>query len=173
MSRTEVAHELAEHLAVLSTPNLVFVASGCFAEPDADMPELAAEIGAVIERLMDDHWKDHVWPRPRPGEYSGIRHAVRIAGSLEPLDDRAAAVESMAELAAVDLVWSPAEIMDRDVARDAAARVVTLLGPDATWWTNRVADDGSVNGVTPCTFDGLIAGTDGTHFAILIQVGED
>ena len=51
---------------------------------------------------------------------------------------------------------------------------MTLLGPDARWWSNHDPElDGCWTGVSACTFDGLVAGTDGRRFAVLIQVGED
>ncbi|MET9605928.1 hypothetical protein ABZZ17_12785 [Streptomyces sp. NPDC006512] len=78
----------------------------------------------------------------------------------------------LAGVASVDLVWPEHRHLPPDVALRAAARAVALLGPEATWWTNHDARAGSVYGLTPL-FDSLVAGTDGTYFAIALQIADD
>ena len=56
-------------------------------------------------------------------------------------------------------------------AETIAARVVRLLGPGTSWWSNR--DDLSVDGVTSFSVDTFVIGSDGHRFALLIQVGDD
>ncbi|MFB6615150.1 hypothetical protein ACIGFK_19475 [Streptomyces sp. NPDC085524] len=63
------------------------------------------------------------------------------------------------------------KLMNREIAHDTVTRIVTWFGPEASWWTNR--DGRSWDPVTACTFDGVVAGSGGEHFAVLIQVGED
>ncbi|WP_159403788.1 hypothetical protein [Streptomyces sp. NRRL S-646] len=41
----------------------------------------------------------------------------------------------------------------------------------AQWWSN--CDSDSLTDISGCTFESLVAGTDGHCFAVLIQVGED
>ena len=62
-------------------------------------------------------------------------------------------------------------IMDPVEDETIAERVVRLLGPESRCWSNQ--DDGCVDGVTGCTFDGLVVGSDGDRFAVLIQVADD
>ncbi|MFE7168880.1 hypothetical protein [Streptomyces sp. NPDC057616] len=57
------------------------------------------------------------------------------------------------------LVWRDVTFMDPAEAEAVAGQVVELLGADARRWSNG--------------HDGLLAGTDGHRFAVLIQVGED
>ncbi|WP_405949296.1 hypothetical protein OG588_25420 [Streptomyces prunicolor] len=61
--------------------------------------------------------------------------------------------------------------MERTRADAVASNVVALMGPDAEWWSS--ADGGGGADIAGCTFEGFVIGTDGHHFAILIQVGED
>ncbi|MFE2140754.1 hypothetical protein ACFXA3_03180 [Streptomyces sp. NPDC059456] len=82
-----------------------------------------------------------------------------------------AAIGLMTALAAEDLVWPGSVLMNREIAHDTVARIVKWFGLGATWWTNRQGR--SWDPVTACTFDGVVAGSDGEHFAVLIQMGED
>jgi hypothetical protein len=77
----------------------------------------------------------------------------------------------MTALAADDLVWGHRVLMNREIAHHTVTRIVKCLGPGATWWTNRQGN--AWDPVTACTFDGVVAGSNGEHFAILLQVGED
>ncbi|WP_406097526.1 hypothetical protein [Kitasatospora purpeofusca] len=96
--------------------------------------------------------------------------ASQVEASLKPLAADGA-IEMMTALAAEDLV-SPDEIlMNREIAHHTVTRIVRWLGPGATWWTNR--QGASWDPVTACTFDGVVAGSDGDYFAVLLQLGED
>lgn len=167
---SDIAGRLERLLAGLTHQYWVHASSGAFASPGADMPEFVAEIAALVDRVVDEDagrlfapytpdWPSDVWVHPKTIEHS-----------IFPLETPADAVELMSEVASVNLVW-PVTVMDRDVARETAAEVVAALGTEATWWTNR--ESGWVNGLTPVTFDLLVAGTNGTHFALLLQVGDD
>ncbi|MDG4858761.1 hypothetical protein P8605_11460 [Streptomyces sp. T-3] len=124
---------------------------------------LAAEVSALVTKLHT-YWQRYASDEKTPS-------VPEIEASLQPLD-AAAAIVTMTRLAAQDLVWPGHQHMDRDQAHRAALRIVDLLGPDATWWTNQ-EDDSSWTAVTACTFDGVIAGSNGEQFMVLIQVGED
>ncbi|MFP3986046.1 hypothetical protein U9R90_00740 [Streptomyces sp. E11-3] len=146
-------------LEALSTDLRVYVRHGRFRGGST----LAHEIHAVVAELHT------YWERYASGGF-GRATIPEIEASLEPLD-ASAAIDLMTTLAAHDLVWPNFTHMDPEEARSAAEQVVNLLGPRATWWSN--FDDHSSTAVTECSFDGLIAGTDGERFAILIQVAED
>ncbi|MFJ9847209.1 hypothetical protein ACIRYZ_43660 [Kitasatospora sp. NPDC101155] len=120
------------------------------------MHELVAEIHPLWERYVP----------------SGVAppSVSEIEARLEPLSSDAA-IEVMTALAADDLVWSNHVLMNREIAHHTVTRIVTCLGPGATWWTNR--EGNSWDPVTACTFDGVVAGSNGELFAILLQVGED
>ncbi|MFF7249794.1 hypothetical protein ACFZBU_38520 [Embleya sp. NPDC008237] len=89
--------------------------------------------------------------------------------SIFPLEAPSDAVELMVE-ASGSLAWTTTLLMARDVARKTAAGIVAVLGPDALWWAN--PGDLDRIGTTPLTFDLLVAGTNGTHFALLLQVAD-
>ncbi|MET8247875.1 hypothetical protein ABZV31_27820 [Streptomyces sp. NPDC005202] len=93
----------------------------------------------------------------------------QVEQALEPVDAKKAAA-LMGSLASTCLVWPGATFMEPAKADDVARRVVNLVGPGAQWWSNRDGDSGT--GVSACTFDSLVAGTDGHRFAVLIQVGD-
>ncbi|MFJ4672758.1 hypothetical protein [Kitasatospora purpeofusca] len=97
--------------------------------------------------------------------------ASQVEACLKPLaaDE---AVEMMTALAAEDLVSSDEVLMNREIAHHMVTRIVRWLGPGATWWTNH-GDLGSSHPVSACTFDSVVAGSDGEYFAILLQLGED
>ncbi|SEL14233.1 hypothetical protein SAMN05414137_10644 [Streptacidiphilus jiangxiensis] len=95
---------------------------------------------------------------------------ARIEAALVPLTAEAA-VEAMTALAADDLVRPRHALKDREVARDAVTRIVHILGPTASWWTNQRG--GGWDPVTGFTFDGVVAGGNGAYFVVLLQVGED
>ncbi|MFD0622817.1 hypothetical protein ACFQ2K_08260 [Streptomyces sanglieri] len=78
----------------------------------------------------------------------------------------------LARLAAVDLLWPSHRHLPAETAEHAAVRVVSLLGPEASWWTNHDVGCGAVNGLTPL-FDSLLAGTNGEHFALALQIADD
>ncbi|MFF0291617.1 hypothetical protein [Streptomyces sp. NPDC005262] len=94
-----------------------------------------------------------------------------ICASLEPVET-GEATSFLAQVAAVDLVWESHRHLPLESAERAAERVVSLLGSEASWWTNHDVECGAVNRLTPL-FDSLLAGTDGAHFALVLQVADD
>ncbi|WP_194235904.1 hypothetical protein [Streptomyces sp. CB01881] len=94
-----------------------------------------------------------------------------ICAALEPVEAHGAA-SFLARVAAVDLVWPSHRHLPAETAGRAAGRVVSLLGPEAGWWTNHDAGCGAVNRLTPL-FDSLLAGTDGEHFVLALQIADD
>ncbi|MET9841873.1 hypothetical protein ABZZ01_29425 [Streptomyces virginiae] len=160
-----VLAELEAGMAELSTPMRVYVAAGRFTDPEADLPELAAQVRALLATMAGDA----AWRRFLPG-YTPLS-VPEICACLEPVETHRAA-SLLAQVAAVDLVWPSHRHQPVDSAERAAARVVSLLGPEASWWTNHDVDCGAVNGLTPL-FDSLLAGTDGEHFALALQIADD
>ncbi|WP_328923709.1 hypothetical protein OG429_03110 [Streptomyces sp. NBC_00190] len=164
--RAESLSELGDLLTSLSNRPVVSVRYGRF--PDGAIPGhgLGPLAGQVHDLVAELH---PVWKRYLP---SGAEppSASQIEALLEPLSADAA-VDLMARLAADDLVWPGSKLMNREIAHDTVTRIVKWLGPGATWWTNRQGN--SWDPVTACTFDGVVAGSDGGYFAVLIQVGED
>ncbi|MFH8572428.1 hypothetical protein [Streptomyces sp. NPDC017993] len=166
MERMEALSELGGLLETLSSDPHVYVRHGLFpddAGPSTALRGLAAQVHALVAEL-------HTYWRQYASGGTGLASVPQIEAGLEPFD-AGAAVDLMTTLAVDDLVWPGSAHMDRDEARRTATRVVELLGQDATWWANR--DAHSSYAVTACTADGVIAGSDGARFAILIQVGED
>ncbi|MFF5448669.1 hypothetical protein [Streptomyces sp. NPDC012888] len=165
MKSTGVLAELEVCMAELSTPTRVYVAAGRFAAPEPDLPDLAAGIRTLLATAA----ADGAWSRFLPGY---VPPAVpRLTAALEPVETHEAAA-FLAGVAAVDLVWPDHRHLPADVALRAAARAVDLLGPDGSWWTNHDVACGAVNGLTPL-FDSLIAGTDGEHYAMALQLADD
>ena len=157
--------DLEAGMAALSTPRRVYVATGRFTEPDPDLPELAAQIRTLLSEVTEDEaWRRFLLDYDLPS-------APGICAALEPMETHRAAA-FLARLAAVDLLWPSHRHLPIETAERAADRVVSLLGPEAGWWTNHDDDCGSVNGLTPL-FDSLLAGTDGTHFALALQIADD
>ncbi|MDX3054419.1 hypothetical protein PV394_04595 [Streptomyces sp. NE06-03E] len=157
--------ELEADMAELSTPTRVYVAVGRFNEPEPDLPELAGQIRALLSAIA----ADDAWQRFLPG-YTPPS-VPEICASPEAVETHAAA-SFLAQVAAVDLVWPSHRHLPVETAGHAAARVVSLLGSAATWWTNHDAGCGAVNGLTPL-FDSLLAGTDGVHFVLALQMADD
>lgn len=93
---------------------------------------------------------------------------------VEPdLPELAARIRTLlAGVAVDDLVWPSHRHLPIEAAERAADRVVSLLGPEAGWWTNHDTGCGAVNGLTPLR-DSLLAGTDGEHFALALQIADD
>ncbi|MFF2774005.1 hypothetical protein ACFVU3_03780 [Streptomyces sp. NPDC058052] len=157
--------ELRANMAELATPSRVFVAAGRFTEPDPDLPELAARVRDLLAGMASDE----AWRRFLPGY---VPPPVReICAALEPLEADEAA-PFLATLATVDLYWPSHRHMPAGAAGRAAERVVSLLGAEASWWTNHDASCHAVNGITPF-FDSLLAGTDGEYYAVALQVADD
>ncbi|WP_251096556.1 hypothetical protein [Streptomyces sp. Caat 7-52] len=152
-------------MAELSTPTRVYVAAGRFTEPQPDLPELAGRIRTLLAAVaVDEAWRRFLLGYAPPC-------VPEICAALEPVDVEAAAA-FLARLAAADLVWPSHRHLPVETAERAADRVVSLLGAEASWWTNHDAGCGAVNGLTP-VFDSLLAGTDGEHFAVALQIADD
>lgn len=136
------------------------------------MPEFLDEIRTFLERVVDEDGRDlfRYYTQGRPMRSLGYLNGVDDL-SIFPVEAPSDAVELMAEAASVNLAWSTTLLMDRDVARKTAAEIVAALGPDAMWWANRGDQEQIV--LTPLTFDLLVAGTNGTHYALLLQVADD
>jgi hypothetical protein len=143
----------------------VYVAAGRFTEPAPDLPELADRIRALLASMAaEETWRRFI-PRYVPPS------VPEICASLEPVETGEAA-SFLAQVAAVDLVWESHRHLPLESAERAAERVVSLLGSEASWWTNHDVECGAVNGLTPL-FDSLLAGTDGELFALVLQVADD
>lgn len=160
-----VLAELEAGMADLSTPMRVYVAAGRFTEPEPDLPELAARIRTLLAVIA----ADDAWRRFLPG-YSPPS-VPEICASLEAVETHGAA-SFLAQVATVDLVWPSHRHLPVETAERAADRVASLLGPAARWWTNHDTECGAVNGLTPL-FDSLLAGTDGEHFTLALQIADD
>ncbi|NBE50680.1 hypothetical protein GUY60_04405 [Streptomyces sp. YC537] len=161
----ELLDHLAANLSELSTPMRVFVAAGRFTEADPDLPELAARIRELLATAAaDEAWQRFLptyTPPPVP----------QLCAALEPVESHNAA-PFLAQVAGADLLWPSHRHLSAEVAERAAHRVVSLLGPECTWWTNHDTECGAVNGLTP-VFDSLLAGTDGEHYALALQLADD
>ncbi|MEV6548631.1 hypothetical protein AB0M57_07940 [Streptomyces sp. NPDC051597] len=165
MESLEILAGLDAAVTELATPTRVYVAAGRFTEPSPDLPELAHRIRALLATVAaDEAWRRFL-PRYAPPS------AAEICACLEPVETHEAAA-FLARLAAVDLVWPDHRHLPVGAAERAADRVVSLLGRDGSWWANHDAACGAVNGLTPL-FDSLLAGTDGEHFALALQIADD
>ncbi|MFG2292220.1 hypothetical protein [Streptomyces sp. NPDC048603] len=158
--------ELEARLAELCTPGRVYVAAGRFTEPEPDLPELAARVRTLLAAVA----ADEPWERYLSGYVPPPVHV--LCAGLEPVETEEAAA-FLARLATVDLVWPDHRHLPTGTAERAADRVVALLGPEGSWWTNHDDAGGAVYGLTPTLFDTLLAGTDGEHFALALQIADD
>ncbi|MFD0275309.1 hypothetical protein ACFVHB_15585 [Kitasatospora sp. NPDC127111] len=165
MTSTGILAELEAGMAELATPMRVYVAAGRFSEPEPDLPELAARIRALLAAIA----ADEAWRRYLPGYVPPS--VPEVCAALEPVETHGAA-PFLAQVAAVDLVWPSHRHLPAETAERAADRVVSLLGPEASWWTNHDAGCGAVNGLVPLLSDSLLAGTDGEHFALALQIAD-
>lgn len=166
MENTGVLRELNVCMHELSTAMRVYVVSGRFTEAEPDLPELAARIRALLLGAVvpDPAWARYLSGYTPPG-------VEELASVLEPVETREAAA-FLAGVASVDLLWPNHHHTPSQGALRAATRAVSLLGPEATWWTNHDAEGGAVYGLTPLC-DSVIAGTDGEYFAIALQIADD
>ncbi|MFB7105434.1 hypothetical protein [Streptomyces hydrogenans] len=160
-----VVAALRAAMAELATPARVYVAAGRFTESEPDLPELAGRIGLLLAEMA----ADEAWRRFAPGYVPPP--APELCAALEPLETREAA-PFLVRLATVDLCWPSHRHLSAEVAARAAERAVSLLGPDGSWWTNHDEACGAVNGVSPF-LDSVVAGTDGEHFVVALQVAPD
>ncbi|MFJ8623064.1 hypothetical protein ACIRD3_09460 [Kitasatospora sp. NPDC093550] len=164
--RAEKLSELGDLLTSLSNRPVVSVRYGRFpdgATPDHGLGPLAGHVHDLVAELHPI-WERYIARGAVPPS------ASQIEARLEPLTADEA-IELMTALASDDLVWPSSKLMDREIAHHTVTRLVTWLGSGATWWTNRQGN--SWEPVSACTFDGVVAGSDGEYFAILIQLGED
>lgn len=145
----------------------------------ADRRQVYARCGENTEADIAEHVHQLVlvaqetwWTSTASGSTGTSAAAVRAA--LRRVDADTAA-DWMADLAAADLAYGTT-LLEPTAAADAARQVVSGLGDDAVWWSNQAHITATSRGwtpVTPCTFDGVIAGVGGTHFVVLLQVAED
>ncbi|MFJ9681880.1 hypothetical protein ACIRP2_28075 [Streptomyces sp. NPDC101194] len=157
--------ELEASMAELSTPMRVYVEAGRFTEPEPDLPELATRIRGLLAAVAaDEPWRRFLSGYTPPS-------VPEICAALEPVEAHDAA-SFLTRVATVDLVWPSHLHLPAEVAARAADQVVSLLGPEAGWWTNHDADCGAVNGLTPL-FDSLLAGTNGEHFTLTLHIADD
>ncbi|MER6735276.1 hypothetical protein [Streptomyces puniciscabiei] len=162
--------ELSQLMARLAHRQRVYVRSGRIPSTPGGLDGLRAAVAAEAHVVIRTLWKDwKQWASDRSGPAS----AQQVEEALEALTAERA-VELMAWLAAQCLVWPGASFMERSEADTVARRVGQLLGPDAHWWSTFDPElECCVSCVSACTFDGLVTGTDGRRFVVLIQVGED
>jgi hypothetical protein len=160
--------ELSVLLKRLAHAQRVYVRSGRLRPTSGGargvLAAVATETHILVGQLHEKDWQQHASNSDGPASVEQVEEA------LEPLS-AANAAAMMGRLASQDLVRPEFTFMERAEADTIAGLVVELLGPDALWWPN--GDEHSWSAVSACTFDGLVAGTDGHRFAVLIQVGED
>ncbi|NUQ97417.1 MAG: hypothetical protein HOY79_13000 [Streptomyces sp.] len=165
---TRRGDELSVLLKRLSHQGRVYVRSGRLRPTSGGasgvVAAMAAEVHTLLRQLYRKDWQGYATSSVGPEDVQQVEEA------LEAIDAEKAA-SLMGRFASQCLVWSDYAFMDRAEADSVAGQVVKVLGAQAQWWSNW--DDGSWTDVSGCTFDGLVAGTDGHRFAVLIQVGED
>ncbi|MER5928925.1 hypothetical protein [Streptomyces sp. NPDC002054] len=122
MDTAELLRELELCMAELSTPMRVYVVSGRFSESEADLPELADGIRALLVGAV---FGDAAWERFLRGVTPLT--AREIANSLEPMETCEAAA-FLAGVASVDLLWPGRRLAPPEVALRAANRVVSAGG---------------------------------------------
>lgn len=136
--------------------------------PPADPAELLA--GDVLHRLVlrvDQEWSSPADRRePLPTARETVAALTKVRG--HPAD------ELVTRLSVRGLVWGD-RLRNVRRARGDAHALVTLLGPDAVWFTTFDAGSADALGtsVTRQTFDGAVAGVGAGLVAVLLQVGED
>ncbi|MFJ8826421.1 hypothetical protein ACIREE_32205 [Streptomyces sp. NPDC102467] len=161
----DVQDELGLLIGQLSREGGAFVRYGRLPESGGRatlLSRIAVEVHAVAVEAHD------VWA-PQDSYVQAPASLVQVeAGLVAYPPDEAAAL--MVRFASEDLLWK-VPLMDGPRAHSLTSRVVEVLGPDARWWSNH--DDVASDCVTGCTVDGLVAGTDGTHFAVLLQACVD
>lgn len=148
----------------------VYVHSGQLLSTTAGINGIRAAVAAEVHVVLRRLWRD--WERYATGS-EGLSSAQQFEAALETFTADQAA-ELMGRFASECLVGPRATFMERAEADTVVHRVVELLGPDAHWWSNYDSEtEGAYTCITACTFDGIVTGTDGRHFIVLIQVGED
>ncbi|MBO1334121.1 hypothetical protein [Streptomyces sp. VRA16 Mangrove soil] len=132
------------------------------AGPDTWLDRIAPEIHTVVRRANEE-WAPQDSYVEAPATLAEVAPHMRGIGPDE-------AVAHLTRFAAECLCWR-VPLMDRQAAGEHASRVAGLLGPRARWWTNH--EEHGWNGLTGCTFDGVVAGTDGVRFTVLVQATVD
>ncbi|MFC8461621.1 hypothetical protein ACFUJ0_33125 [Streptomyces sp. NPDC057242] len=148
-----------------STPTRVYVPTGRLAGPGPVLPEPTVRIRTPLAEVTEDG----AWRRFPPGYVPPTESRIRAAP--EPPEARGAA-PFLTGLATVDPVRPGHRRLPEGTAGRAADRVVFLLGPEASRWTDHDAERGAVNGLTPLS-DSLLAGTDGERFVPAPRIADD
>ncbi|MFJ4094187.1 hypothetical protein ACIPYS_21620 [Kitasatospora sp. NPDC089913] len=145
---------------------IVSVRHGRFPDPvapDHRLPSVAAQVHGLVAEVHPI-WERYLATAGVPPTASQVETRLQPLGTDE-------ALELMTTLAAEDLARPGMLHMNREIAHHTVTRIVNWLGPGTTWWTNRHGT--SQEPVSACTFDGVVAGSDGEYFAVLVQLDED
>ncbi|MFJ4795165.1 hypothetical protein [Kitasatospora purpeofusca] len=159
----ETQDELAMLLDSLAVGRHVCAGYG----PAANVP-IADRVFALAEQAEQAH---NDWSVEHG---TGPISAPEVAAVLDRVN-RWEAIETMADMAAVDLVRS-ARLQDRDGAHRAAVRVAGILGEEADWvtnWEGFWASGGQWSPVTRHGIDVVVAGANDEFFAVLLAFGDD
>lgn len=166
LTAEEVQAELGSLLGKLACECGAYVAHGRLRAagggPAAQGSSLVAEIYPLVYQAHEE------WARQDSYVQMPASHVEIEAGLVALAQHEAAA--TMARFASECPLWNVA-LMDSARALSLTSRVVQILGPGARWWSNH--DELSANCFTGCTFDSLVAGTDGTLFVVLLQAFAD
>ena len=169
---TTTSEKISALLGSLANDRGVYVSSGQLEPADGpnDLTKAVAwKVHGLLAKVHEKYLSTEHWYK-RAYEHDGLVPVSQIEMSLYQKTS-AEAVSLLGELASTRLLLSHYPIMDRAIAESRAAQLVGLLGSEARWWSTR--DDVSVDSLTHCTIDCLVVGTDGHHFAALIQVDDD
>jgi hypothetical protein len=159
-----ISEQLAALVGELANPQEVFAVSG--ERTGTALAEHVHALAAVGERA----WEDHIDSR------RAALSVAEVEAALGPVSGDAAE-RKLAALASGSMVYT-CKILEPRRAGHLAGQVVALLGEGAEWWCNHEPgiegdDHLSWTSVTRCTFDGVVAGRNATHFVVLLQLGED
>ncbi|MFD6923471.1 hypothetical protein ACFV99_25125 [Streptomyces sp. NPDC059944] len=136
-------------------------------------PEAQGSVEEQIRTLAVE--AERAWERHAAPGATGPDSTAEVAEALNEVGSKYA-TDLMTYLAADDLVFRGSPRRDRAHARQAAARVVELLGYGSVWHTNISDFSEQVRAWSPVTrhtFDGVVAGTGNGLTVVLLQVGED
>ncbi|WP_405775943.1 hypothetical protein [Streptomyces sp. NBC_00859] len=162
----EAQAELGSLMGRLARESGAYVAHGRLRPEDGG---LAARGSSLVSEIYTLVYQAHEeWARQDSYVQMPASHVEIEAGLVALARHEAAA--TMARFASECPLWN-VTLMDSSRALRHTSRVVQILGPDAQWWSNH--DDLSSDSFTGCTVDSLVAGTDGTVFAVLLQSFSD